>query len=103
MGGIILEIGLYITGRVREDGTVKVPRSIRETFRMEEGKYVNYKLVRHVKIRDGNLTTSSVSRTIWERLTPEGSLKIPEDQLEIYDIREGDFVSIYLQESTREG
>ncbi|BDH78959.1 hypothetical protein MTTB_03380 [Methanothermobacter tenebrarum] len=98
-----MEIGLYVTGKVREDGTIAIPRSIRETFRMEEGKYVNYKLVRHARIRGGTVTTRSISRTIWERLTPEGALKIPEDQLELYDIREGDFVSIYLQESTREG
>ncbi|MBC7118996.1 MAG: hypothetical protein H5T36_00940 [Methanobacteriaceae archaeon] len=98
-----MEIGLYITGKVREDGTILVPEDIRETFRMEEGKYVNYKLVRHARIRDGNVETRSVSRTVWERLTPDGALKIPEDQLEIYDIRESDFVSIYLQESTREG
>ncbi len=98
-----MEIGLYITGKVREDGTILIPEDIREIFRMEEGKYVNYKLVRHARIRDGGVETRSVSRTVWERLTPDGALKIPEDQLEIYDIREGDFVSIYLQESTREG
>jgi len=100
---VSLEIGLYITGKVREDGTLLIPEDIRETFRMEEGKYVNYKLVRHARIRDGSVKTRSISRTIWERLTPDAALKIPEDQLEIYDIREGDFVSIYLQESTREG
>lgn len=64
---------------------------------------MNYKLVRHAKIREEGVTTKSISRTIWGRLTSDGTLKIPEDQLEVYDIREGDFVSIYLQESTREG
>ncbi|MBC7100297.1 MAG: hypothetical protein H5T40_01510 [Methanobacteriales archaeon] len=98
-----MEIGLYVTGEVRSDGTVEIPQNIRETFKMQEDKYVNYKLVRHAKIRKGGVKTRSISRTIWERLTPDGALKIPEDQLELYDIKEGDFVSIYLQESTREG
>lgn len=98
-----MEIGLYVTGKVGEDGTIEIPEDIKETFKMEEGKYVNYKLVRHARIRGDSVTTRSISRTIWERLTPEGALRIPEDQLELYDIREGDFVSIYLQESTREG